>query len=158
MVRIARLMEQAFEGKPYFGPSLLEAVAGVDAYTAASKPQWSAHSIWDIIAHLSAELVYARQVLDGTAPPYGSTWPPITDTSPAAWEQALTDLQQAHRALVGAVKRLDDGILDQKPPRVRGPYYLMLHGTLQHTVYHAGQLSLLRGQMAQAVQPVENDT
>jgi hypothetical protein len=44
--------------------------------------------------------------------------------------------------------QLDDAILDQQPIRVRGPFYLMLHGTIQHTVYRAGQISLLRGQMA----------
>ncbi len=44
---------------------------------AARQPAWSAHSIWDIVAHLTAELVYARLVIEGTAPPYGSTWPPI---------------------------------------------------------------------------------
>ena len=34
----------------------------------------------------------------------------------------------------------------QRSLTCRGPYYLMLHGTVQHNVYvyHAGQISLLR--------------
>lgn len=148
--RIARLLEQTFEGKPYYGPSVLGALEHVAAGIAAKKPIWSAHSIWDIVAHLTAELVYARKVMEGTAEPWiegETTWSTITDTSDAAWMQALKDLKKANRALVRAVKKLDDTMLEKKPIRVRGPFYTMLHGTIQHNVYHAGQISLLTGQM-----------
>jgi hypothetical protein len=43
------------------------------------------------------------------------------------------------------VSQLDDAILDKNPIWVQGPFYVMLHGTLQHNVYHAGQISLLTG-------------
>src|SRR5688572_25199552 len=146
IARIARMLEQTFEGGPYYGPSVLGALAGVTADVAARRPPWSAHSIWDIVSHLTAELVYARAVIDGTAGPWiegQTTWSTISDTSDAAWQAAIKDLKKASRALVRAVKQLDDAILDKKPVRVRGPFYLMLHGTMQHNIYHAGQISLL---------------
>lgn len=148
--RIARLMAQTFEGNPYHGPSVLGALQNVTADVAVRKPPWSAHRIWDIVAHLTAELTYARQVIQGTAGPWiegQTTWPAITDTSAAAWEKAIRDLKRANRALVRAVRKLDDAMLDQKPIRVRGPFYLMLHGTMHHNIHHAGQISLLAGQM-----------
>jgi hypothetical protein len=150
ITRIARLLEQTFEGKPYYGPSVLDTLLYVPAAVAASKPYWSAHRIWDLVAHLTAELNYARAVIEGTAQPWiegTTTWPPITDTSETTWQEAISALKKANRALVRAVKRLNDDVLDQKPTRVRGPFYLMLHGTIQHNIYHAGQISLLRGQM-----------
>lgn len=146
--RITRLLKQTFEGKPYYGPSVLGALENVTAEVAAKKPLWSAHTIWDIVAHLTAELIYAREVVEAIAGPYGDTWPAITNTSEEAWEQAISDLKKANRALVRVVKKLDDDVLDQKPVRVRGPYYIMLHGTMQHNIYHAGQISLLTGQMS----------
>jgi hypothetical protein len=151
--RIARLLEQTFEGKPYYGPSVLGALENVTADVAARRPRWSAHSIWDLVAHLTAELDYARAIVEGTAGPWvegETTWPDITDTSEAAWKEAIKDLVNANRELVCAVKQLDDNILDKKPIHVRGPFYLMLHGTLQHNIYHAGQISLLTGQMTLA--------
>jgi uncharacterized damage-inducible protein DinB len=148
--RIARLLKQTFEGKPYHGPSVLGALENVTADVAARKPLWSAHTIWDIVAHLTAELIYARQVIEGTAGPWDTTltWPEVTDTSAAAWEKAVKDLKKANRALVRAVERLDDAVLDQKPIRVIGPFYIMLHGTIHHNVHHTGQISLLTGQMS----------
>jgi hypothetical protein len=150
IARIARMLEQTFEGSPYYGPSALAALDGVTAELAARKPPWSAHSIWEIVAHLTAELVYARAVIAGTAGAWvagETTWPAVTDASDAGWDRAIADLKRANRALVRAVKQLDDAILDRKPIRVRGPFYLMLHGTMQHTIFHAGEISLLRGHM-----------
>jgi len=143
--RIAGMLQQTLEGRPYYGLSVLAALDGVTAEVALRRPPWSSHCIWDIVLHLTAELTYAAQVLAGTAPRYGKTWPEITDTSEAAWLAALADLKRANRVLVAAVRELDDGVLDQRPARVRGPYYFMLHGTVQHNAYHAGQISLLAG-------------
>ena len=158
MERIARLFKQTFEGGPYYGPSVLGAVEGVSADVASRRPRWSAHCIWELATHLTAELTYALDVLGGDPGRWidgETTWSPIADTSQEAWERAIKELKKANRALVRAIKKLDESLLDKKPPRVRGPYYLMLHGTMQHNIYHAGQISLLTGQMplAQPMKP-----
>jgi uncharacterized damage-inducible protein DinB len=152
--RIVHLRRQTFDGKSYYGPSVLGALEGVTADIAIRKPRWSAHSIWSIVAHLTAGLDDARGVIEGTAAPYdGKTWPGIVDTSEAAWQQAVKELRRANRALVRAAQRLDEKALDQKPIHVRGPFYIMLHGTMQHSIYHAGQISLLAGQAVKAITP-----
>lgn len=148
--QIAGLLAETVEGEPYYGPSILSILENVTADMAARKPRWSAHSIWDLVTHLTAELDYARHVLEGTARPWiegVTTWPAVTDLSEAAWDRAVMNLGKANRALIQAVKQLDDSVLDRQPIRVRGPFYVMLHGTLQHNVFHAGQISLLTGQM-----------
>ncbi len=152
--RIASLLKQTFEGQPYYGPSVLGALEGVTAEIAIRKPRWSAHSIWSIVTHLTAELLYAREVIEGTAAPYdGKTWPETVDISETAWQYAVKELKRANRALVRAIQRLDDKVLDEKPIHVRGPYYLMLHGTMQHSIYHAGQISLLAGEAVKGIPP-----
>lgn len=151
--RTARLFKQTFEGSPYYGPSVLGILDSVPAGVAARRPRWSAHCIWELVTHLTAELTHTRDVLGGNPALWiegKTTWPDISDTSEEAWERAIKDLKKANRALVRAIKKLDESILDKKPPRVRGPYHLMLHGTMQHNIYHAGQISLLTGQMTLA--------
>jgi hypothetical protein len=117
---------------------------------ASRKPAWAAHCIWDIVGHLAAELIYARSVIEGTAGPWiegETTWPAIINKSDAAWHRALEDLKDANRVLVRVVDQLDDTILDKEASPTRVSFFLMLHGTLQHNVYHAGQISLLRHQI-----------
>jgi hypothetical protein len=142
--RIARMFRQTFEGKPYYGPSVLGALVGVTAEVAAQKPVRDAHSIWEIVLHLVVELQYALEVVEGTAGPYGGTWPQVVATTEAAWEEAVAELKSANRALVRAIRKFDDSILEQKPVHVRGPFYTMLHGTMQHNIYHAGQIAILK--------------
>jgi hypothetical protein len=143
-------MEETFEGSPYYGDSVLGALGGVTADMASQRPPWSAHSIWDLVAHLTAELDYAREVIEGTAGPWvdgETTWPPIPNRSREAWSKAVENLKRANRSLVDRVRQLDDTVLEQQPVRVRGPFYIMLHGTMQHSIFHAGQISLLGGQI-----------
>ena len=100
--RIADLMEQTFEDHAYYGPSVIGALGTIGAETAVQKSPYSTHSVWEIVAHLTAELDYHCRVIDGTAGPWvegETTWQEISDTSEEAWEAAIAGLKQANRAL-----------------------------------------------------------
>jgi uncharacterized damage-inducible protein DinB len=144
---IADLLERGFRGGAWHGPAVAEALAGLDAATAAARPLAGAHSIWEIVHHLAAWNEVPRRRLDGerlqNLPPERD-WPPATDLSADAWQAAQAALQGAHAALHARVLELADRQLDDpvvgSDPTVRG----MLFGVLQHNAYHAGQIVLLR--------------
>jgi len=46
-------LERAFRGGAWHGPAVAEALAGVDAARAAARPLAGAHSIWEIVRHLT---------------------------------------------------------------------------------------------------------
>jgi uncharacterized damage-inducible protein DinB len=79
-----------------------------------------------------------------TLPP-DQDWPAAPEPSESGWHQALDQLAQAHRNLESEVRQLTDDRLREK---VLGevPYsiYTMLHGVVQHNLYHAGQIALLK--------------
>jgi hypothetical protein len=142
-LRIADQLHRSFFGGAWHGPSVKEALAGVDAASAAIHPLADAHSIWELTHHLRAWIVEADETTRGKK--YESIkgdrdWPPVTDTSPQAWERALQTIEQAALSLEDAVRAL--------PPEKLGEgdksYYYLLHGIAQHNIYHAGQISLLK--------------
>ena len=45
------------------------------------------------------------------------------------------------------VERLDDTVLDRQLVQVQSTYYVVLHGTIQHNTYHAGQIVVLKNQL-----------
>lgn len=144
---LADLLERAFRGGAWHGPAVAEALAGVDAATAAARPIEGAHSIWEIVHHLTAWNEVPLRRLDGERLqnlPAERDFPPVTDVSADAWRSALAALEDAHAALHARVLDLADGQLDDpvagSDPTVRG----MLLGVLQHNAYHAGQIVLLR--------------
>jgi hypothetical protein len=67
------------------------------------------------------------------------------------WQRALSGLERAHRDLVAAVRNLPESRLFEptNDPRSRPlgagvSYYVLLHGIVQHDVYHAGQIAILK--------------
>lgn len=151
--RIEDQMKREAEGETWHGPSLQEALTGITAEQAAAKPLTSAHSIWEIVLHTTGWMrAVRRRIEDGWVDlPDEGDWPPVTDTSEAAWQRALAALGEAHEALRRTVAALNDAQLDDHLGRERDPptgggvsVYVTLHGIIQHNIYHAGQIALLK--------------
>ena len=51
--RIADPLRRAWEGEAWHGPPLKEILAGVTAAQAAARPAAAAHSIWEIVHHIT---------------------------------------------------------------------------------------------------------
>ena len=148
MTETARIIDQlrrAHEGEAWHGPSLREALDGVTAAEAAARPVPGAHSIREIVAHLAAWEDTLRRRLAGEPlrEPEERDWPD-GDGSDEEWQGLLRRLDERHRRLRDAVARLDDAGLDEAPYRGASTRYVTLHGAIQHTLYHAGQIVLLK--------------
>ena len=151
--RLADQLQRAFYADAWCGPSLLEALANVTAAQAAARPLARAHSIWEIVAHLSGwkRVVHRRLEGKSVSLPKEGDWPPVTDTGEQSWQQTLARLQARHDALLAAVRGLDDARLEDvlitESSRETGggvSCYVTLHGAAQHDLYHGGQISLLK--------------
>ncbi len=71
----------------------------------------------------------------------------MKDTSEAAWRLAVDTAKHAHHELVQAVAAFPDSRLqDQVPGKSQDYYdfYYMFSGIVQHELYHAGQIALLK--------------
>ena len=151
VARIAALMEQGIQGRPYHGPSVLTLLRPVTRDLAIRRTQPALHTIWELVAHMTAEFRYARSLVDGSATPWSegqTTWPAIADTSDAAWQATIRDFEDGHRNFQEFLARLDDEVLHH--PAVHGSHsvHTVLHGVIQHCAYHAGQIALLTRQGA----------
>ena len=146
--RIADQLRRAFDGEAWHGDSLFEILEGVTAAQAAARPIAGAHSIWELVLHIAAWDGIVLRRLGGVAAemPDAENFPEVTDTRDSAWRAALAKVRQAHEALVTAVAALPDSRLREIVPGKPAHYdfYYMLHGVVQHELYHAGQIALLK--------------
>jgi hypothetical protein len=150
--RIADQLRQTFEGDStgaaWFGPALRPLLRGVSAAEAAHRPLPARHTIWELVLHLAANIDFVLARLDGheleLSP--AADWPAVSETvdPTAAWTEALAALDSRYDMLTRKVRTLDDARLGEQV--VGRPYdvYVMLHGIIDHNVYHAGQVALLR--------------
>ncbi len=151
MSEVTRTLDQlhrAYEGPAWHGPALREILDGVTWETAALHPIPGAHSIWELVLHITAWITVPTHRIEGAVIPTISAqhdWPAPPTPSEAAWQQTLEQLSQAQQSLETVVaalpdERLRDKILGEVPYSI----YATLHGVTQHILYHAGQIALLK--------------
>src|SRR5688500_8098193 len=151
---IADLIDRVMTGDPWHGSSVAAILEGVSSTEAAAPGPAGTHGIWEIVLHMTgwAREVVARLSGQEAGEPEGGDWPSIGDPDASRWQDAQAALFAAHREVAAAVRGLDAPILALPVKDFRNnalgtglSHYLTLHGLVHHTVYHAGQIALLKG-------------
>ena len=144
--RIADQLRRAFDGSAWHGPALIELVEDVDAGTAAAKPLPRVHSIWELVLHIAVwDGAASRRLAGEKCQPEGpENFPPVLAPTPTAWRKAIAETKRTHDSLVKTIAALPDSRLTDRVPGKRYDFYHMLHGVVQHELYHAGQIAILK--------------
>jgi uncharacterized damage-inducible protein DinB len=145
--RIDDQLQRAFEGEAWHGPAVLEVLKGVTAAQAAARPIPSAHSIWELVLHMATWKNVVSRRLRGesvTDVPAEVDWPPVPATGKSEWEAAQARLREAHQDLRRTLATVKDEELEANPAPETSTRYVLLHGVIQHDLYHAGQIAVLK--------------
>ncbi len=150
--RIADQMQRAFDGNAWCGSSLGQVLADITPEEAAAKPIPQALSIWQMVLHLAAWKGAVRQRIGGerVVLPVDGDFPPVPETSEETWQETLRLLERRHRELQETIASLPDTRLDEPVVEGMASVYVTLHGCVQHDLYHASQMALLKKAQRQA--------
>jgi uncharacterized damage-inducible protein DinB len=139
-------LRRAFYGEAWHGPALMEVLDSITSDQAVLHPVPAAHSVWEIVLHTAAWERIVTERLEGRygEPSDEEDWPPVNDTSEQAWEAAIELLKDTHETLEKVVSEMDDDLLNQHIPDWEFTRYFLIQGVIQHDLYHAGQIALLK--------------
>lgn len=143
---IVENLKRLQEGNAWYGPSLREILVGVTAEKAAAKPIPGFHTIWELVLHIAVwENAFIRR-LEGHPmdQPDEGDFPPVKETTAEAWAQTVKYLETTHEKLNNTISKLPDSALQETIVGKDYPVRFMLVGIVQHHVYHAGQIALLK--------------
>ena len=151
-----RLLDQfkrAHDGDPWHGSPVRGILKGVTHEQAARRPPNGAHSIWELVLHMTGwrNEVARRATGAPAAEPAEGDYPDVGAPTAVRWKAALAALDASHANLAKVVRGMSDDQL-LKPtndPRNRPlgtgcSNYELLHGIVQHDAYHAGQIAILK--------------
>jgi uncharacterized damage-inducible protein DinB len=149
MTEVERILDQcrrAFEGNAWHGPALLELLSDVKSEDAAAHPIAAVHSIWEIVLHIAAWKNACNRRLEGDRAQLTDTedWPIVRQTTSEKWQDAKDNLLKNHQQLLEAISRLDEWRLDTPVIEGMSSVYITLQGVVQHDLYHAGQIAILK--------------
>jgi hypothetical protein len=148
--RIAYQLASTMNGEAWYGDSLQEILKDVTARQAQAHPIPNAHSIWELLCHVESWVKFVLGAVDGEpippwpAMPVELDWPPVNDSSESCWKQVVDSFFSHHLKLVEKVKAFTDERLDATVPGRAYNFYRLFQSTIQHAIYHGGQIALLK--------------
>ena len=144
---IADQLSRTFDGAAWHGDSIMQLLSDIDAEHAANKSLQNIHSIWEIVLHLIAWEEIAIQCLQGQAyiMIHGEDdWPPVKAATPEAWHATVQQLKDNSSTLDILIANFQEESLHEQVPGQEFSYYQLFHGLVQHNLYHAGQIGILK--------------
>ena len=148
---LAEQLRKAFASDPWYGPPTADLLAPLTAAQAATRAQASAHTIWEIVLHMTAWQREVASRLSGVSPkPPPADWPTPPPPTEESWRQARFELGQSLELVATNVEALSSEelklLVGATRDRALGSGVTraaMVLGLLQHNAYHAGQIGLL---------------
>lgn len=147
---IALLLDEAFSKAAWHGPNLLGALRGMTVDELLYRPRKDGHNAWELAVHCAYWKYAVRNRLAAgrrnTFPLEGSNFfPRERGLALADWKKDLALLKAEHRTLRATILALDPRTYDHKVLASRHSVRRTALGIAAHDIYHAGQISLLKG-------------
>jgi uncharacterized damage-inducible protein DinB len=132
----------------WHGPSVVEVLSDVSWEMAADKIMPNTHSIAELVYHMTTWRIFVVKRLQGDGE-YEVTksrdWKTFPIFDEFEWEALQMELSLSQEELITELEKRDnDEFLEEIVPGREYDYYTMLHGILQHDLYHTGQISILK--------------
>jgi hypothetical protein len=140
------LLDEAFFGPSWHGPSLLGALRGLTDTQAAWRPAKKRHNIWELAIHAAYWKYIARRRLTGQRerfPVKGSNWF-VRPSDDRKLKEDVALLVQEHERLRDVVIAVPETALTQRLGDGRYTKGHLIRGIAAHDLYHAGQIQLLK--------------
>jgi uncharacterized damage-inducible protein DinB len=139
---IASMLSKVYEKNAWHGPSVKEVLAPIGAEHALKRLP-NTHSIIELVNHMTAWRIFTARKLAGDTKfkvTEDLNFPNSTD-----WPAALSELENSQNELIAAIASFPPERLDETVPHATHhyTYYTLLHGIIQHDLYHLGQIMLI---------------
>ncbi len=148
MTEVERLVEQynqTVTGEAWYGDPVWKILQGIDAHCAAAHPIAGTHNIWQLVMHMEFwERIAARRFSGPVTPDEAGNFPATPAADEAEWQKTLSAFRASNGEFRQAALLLDPGALDKNTPGSQRTFRYELVGVIQHHIYHAGQIALLK--------------
>ena len=144
--RILDHYDGMLHGEPWHGDAVWPVLDGISVREAAARPIPGAHTIWEIVLHMTFWETVATERLAGLRAGLVEelNFPPMPAASEENWRKTLDQFRATNQGFREALAKLDANRLDELTAAGKRTFYGEAHGILEHHVYHLGQIVLLK--------------
>jgi len=144
--RIVGQYDRAMTGGAWHGDSVWEILADIPAERAFRRPVAGAHTIWELVAHMTFWETEVFRRLKGLRPQPEAelNFPKMPEPTADNWARVLEAFRRSNADFRGCLTELADTQWDEPLSAADKSVYVEVHGVIQHHLYHAGQIALLK--------------
>ena len=126
----------------WYGPSLAELLAQISPELATTAPVPGSHSISELLQHLLLWNERVRNSSDSNSLP---RWQPEKEWAepPIPWNELVSRWSLSRELLEEKIRNFPIEDLAKQVPGRDYPYETMLHGIVEHAIYHSGQIAMV---------------
>jgi uncharacterized damage-inducible protein DinB len=130
----------------WYGPSLADLLAQISPELASMPPVPGAHSISELLQHL---LLWNERVRNTSDIHPLEPWQPEQEWAepPIPWDQLVARWKESRNMLEEKVRNFPIADLAKQVPGRMYAYEKLLEGIVQHTIWHAGQIAMVRSML-----------
>jgi uncharacterized damage-inducible protein DinB len=127
----------------WYGPTLAELLAEISPEMATRSPLPGAHSISELLQHL---LLWNERIRNTSESHPLPRWEAEKEWAepPIPWNELLARWKQSRDLLEERIRSFPVEDLGKQVPGRDYPYETMLNGIVHHTIYHCGQIAMVR--------------
>ena len=145
---IIQQLRDSYEGDPWHGGSVKNTLERIPVQKVFVKPSPGAHSPLELLYHIVIwrEFTISRLVADQTRDPHyfeEKNWQALDHKDHSLWQKGLWQLQDTQERLINILQEKEDDLLEKIVPERKYNYRFLLQGTIQHDIYHTGQLAYI---------------
>lgn len=143
---LVQQLKRAFEGPAWYGPAIQEVLEHFEHQDIGLRYNGS-QSPLELLLHMVQWREYAIRLLEGDtrlATDAEMTYPKVAEAGEYAWTDARIKLDNSQEKLIKLLKAFPAEKLDKTIPERDYTWSNMLHGLVNHDVYHLGQMHFLR--------------
>ncbi len=148
MGEVSRIREQikgCYEGPAWHGPALRKILDQVSPGRRLQQLH-NGNNIAELVFHITAWRLFVIKRLegDGKYDVEGATnFKAIKVLNEDGWRNLLVNLDHSQERLLALMNDLPEEKLKEQVAGRSYDFYFLLHGIIQHDLYHAGQIALL---------------
>ena len=144
--RILKQYDLVMQGDAWHGDAIWKILDSIPAYTAAQRPIAGVHTIWEIVMHMTFWEGVAAKRLAGERAGLDEAlnFPAMPAATEGNWQKTLEGFRASNQQFREALSKLELTRLDELSAAGKRSFYDEAHGLIQHNIYHAGQLALLK--------------
>lgn len=144
---IVTILRSVLEGEPWYGKSVMKVLQDVDVSKVYQKPNENSHSLIELLYHMNtwAEFTLKRLEKDEEKDIEvfeALDWREIVPKE-HSWAKGVAQFKVTHDLIIELLGTKDDKFLSEEVAYREYNFRFLLHGIIQHDIYHIGQIAYL---------------